>query len=119
MDETAVGERLSSDRELFAAPAMSMCHCGMTDMALEIAKMNERSGNVYENTGRGQEVTAGLAQTLPLDACDAPKAQAGQIVPRAPACPFGTSQTRSFRACANPPGGSSTVVSAGTKRECL
>jgi hypothetical protein len=36
---------------------------------------------------------AGLAQTLPLNVCDGPKAQLGQIVPLAPTCPFGTSQT--------------------------
>jgi hypothetical protein len=35
----------------------------------------------------------GLAQTLLLNVCDAPKAQVRQIVPLALTCPFGTSQT--------------------------
>jgi len=48
----------------------------------------ERSGNVYENKGRGQ-TSLGLAQTLPLNVCDAPKAQAGQIAPLALNVPSG------------------------------
>jgi hypothetical protein len=119
MDETAVGERLLPDRELFAAPDMSMCHCVITDMTLEIEKMNERSGNVYENIRMRSRSQCRLEGTLPLNVCDAPKAQVGQIVPPAPASPFRTSQTRYFGVCANPPGGSSIVLSAGTKRECL
>jgi hypothetical protein len=42
----------------------------------------------------------GLAQTLPLNVCDAPKAQVGQIALPAQACPFGTSQTLYFGVCA-------------------
>jgi len=43
---------------------------------------------------------SGLAQTLLLNVCDAPKAQAGQIV--ALTCPFGTSQTPDFRGLRHP-----------------
>ena len=43
----------------------------------------------------------GLAQTLLLNVCDAPKAQFRQIVPLALTCPFGTSQTPQDGACAN------------------
>ena len=46
-----------------------------------------------------------LAQTLLLNVCDAPKAQVGEIVPLAPTCPFGTSQTPHFGVCANLRGG--------------
>jgi hypothetical protein len=42
----------------------------------------------------------GLAQTLFLNVCDAPKAQFGQIVPLALICPSGTSQTPNFGVCA-------------------
>ncbi len=47
----------------------------------------------------------GLAQTLFLNVCDAPKAQVGQIVPLGRTCPFGTSQTPYFGVCAIPHGG--------------
>ena len=57
----------------------------------------------------------GLAQTLLSNVCDAPKAQFGQIVPLAFACPFGTSQTPHFGVCASP--GATGIE--GTKRECL
>ena len=57
----------------------------------------------------------GLAQTLLLNVCDARKAQFGQIVPLALACPFGTSQTPHFGVCASP--GATRIE--GTKRECL
>ena len=40
-------------------------------------------------------------QTLLLTVCDAPKAQYGQIVLLALACPFGTSQTPDFGVCAS------------------
>jgi hypothetical protein len=43
----------------------------------------------------------GLAQTLLLNVCDAPKTQFGQIMPNALTCPFGTSQTPQFGVCAN------------------
>ncbi len=46
--------------------------------------------------------SCGLAQTLLLNVCDAPKAQFGQIVPLALACPFGTSQTPHVGVCASP-----------------
>jgi hypothetical protein len=42
----------------------------------------------------------GLAQTLPLIVCDAPKAQVGQIVPLDLTCPFGTSRTPHIGVCA-------------------
>ena len=42
----------------------------------------------------------GLAQTLLLNVCDAPKAQVGQFVPTALAYPFGTSQIPYFGVCA-------------------
>jgi hypothetical protein len=42
----------------------------------------------------------GLAQTLPLNVCDAAKAQFGGIVPIALTCPFGTSQTLHIGVCA-------------------
>jgi hypothetical protein len=45
-------------------------------------------------------VVGGLAQTLPLNVCDAPQAQFGQIVPLGLTCPFGTSQTPEFGVCA-------------------
>jgi len=41
-----------------------------------------------------------VAQTLLLNVCDAPKAQAGQLVLLASACPFGTSQTPGNGVCA-------------------
>jgi hypothetical protein len=46
-----------------------------------------------------------LAQTLPLNVCDAPKAQVGQIVPLGLTCPFGTSQTPYFGVWATRHGG--------------
>jgi hypothetical protein len=48
----------------------------------------------------GWGVVGGLAQTLPLNVCDAPQAQFGQIVPLGLTCPFGTSQTPEFGVCA-------------------
>ena len=42
----------------------------------------------------------GLAQTLFLNVCDAPKAQFGQIVSLALTCPSGTSQTQYPGVCA-------------------
>ncbi len=62
-----------------------------------------------------KEETRGLAQTLPLNVCDAPKAHFGQIVPLALTCPFGTSQTPHFGVCASL--GAARID--GTKRECL
>jgi hypothetical protein len=44
--------------------------------------------------------SGGLAQTLPLNVCDAPKAQFGQIVPYGLTCPFGTPQTPHIGVCA-------------------
>jgi hypothetical protein len=44
-----------------------------------------------------------LAQTLLLNVCDAPKAQACQVVPLVLACPFGTSQTSDIRGLRHPP----------------
>jgi hypothetical protein len=41
----------------------------------------------------------GLAQTLPLNVCDAPKAHVGQFVTIALTCPFGTSQTPQIGVC--------------------
>ena len=61
---------------------------------------DERPGNVYENKGFGKKVR-GLAQTLLLNVCDAPKAQVGQIVRLALTCPFGTSQTPEIGVCAS------------------
>jgi hypothetical protein len=49
---------------------------------------------------KGSLKSHGLAQTLLLSVCDAPKAQIGQIVPLALACPFGTSQTPHIGVCA-------------------
>jgi hypothetical protein len=46
----------------------------------------------------------GLAQTLLLNVCDAPKAQVGQIAPRVPTCLFETSQTPHIGVCAIPKG---------------
>jgi hypothetical protein len=63
--------------------------------------MREQSENVYDNKGRGQN-SQGLAQTLSLNVCDAPKAHAGQIA-RWPECPFGTSQTPNVRGLRHPP----------------
>ena len=60
------------------------------------SEFREQSENVYENKGFGKKVW-GLRQTLLLNVCDAPKAQFGQIVPLALACPFGTSQTPTSR----------------------
>ena len=51
-------------------------------------KSGEQSQNVYENKGQCQKVR-GLAQTLPLNVCDAPKAQAGEVVPQSRAVPSG------------------------------
>ena len=45
-----------------------------------------------------------LSQTVPLNVCDAPNAQVGQIVPLALTCPFGASQTRYLGVCANQQG---------------
>ncbi len=42
---------------------------------------------------KGSVKKSWLAQTLRVNVCDAPKAQFGQIVPLALACPFGSSQT--------------------------
>jgi len=47
-----------------------------------------------------------LAQTLPLNVCDASQAQFGQIVPIALTCPFGTSQTPT---AGSAPSGNGTV----------
>jgi hypothetical protein len=57
----------------------------------------------------------GLAQTLLLNVCDAPKAQFGQTMRHALACPFGTSQTPQFWGLRQPDG----IKTRGTKRECL
>jgi hypothetical protein len=43
-----------------------------------------------------------LAQTLPLNVCDAPKAQACQVVVLVLTCPFGTSQTPDVRGLRQP-----------------
>jgi len=43
-----------------------------------------------------------LAQTLLLNVCDAPKAQAGWIELLAFTCPFGTSQTPNFGGLRHP-----------------
>jgi hypothetical protein len=43
-----------------------------------------------------------LAQTLPLNVCDAPKAQARQVAPLILTCPFGTSQTPDIRGLRHP-----------------
>jgi hypothetical protein len=43
-----------------------------------------------------------LAQTLPLNVCDAPKAQACQVVALVLTCPFGTSQTPDVRVLRQP-----------------
>jgi hypothetical protein len=59
----------------------------------------ERTGNVYENKGRGQ-TSLGLAQTLPLNVCDAPKAQAGQIAPKALNVPSGHRRRQTSGVCA-------------------
>jgi len=45
---------------------------------------------------------AGLAQTLPLNVCDAPEAQALQVMPLVLTCPFGTSQTPDPRGLRHP-----------------
>ncbi|SPE26467.1 hypothetical protein SBA2_30132 [Acidobacteriia bacterium SbA2] len=45
---------------------------------------------------------SGLAQTLLLNVCGAPKAQFGHIVPRALTCPFGKSQTPHFGGLRHP-----------------
>jgi hypothetical protein len=37
---------------------------------------------------------------LPVNVCDAPKAQFGEIVPIGLTCPFGTSQTPHIGVCA-------------------
>ena len=50
----------------------------------------------------GLGVVGGLAQTLPLNVCDAPKAQFGQIVLLGLTCPFGTSQTPDVRGLRHP-----------------
>jgi hypothetical protein len=56
-----------------------------------LSKSGEQSQNVYENKGRGQTVRAGA--DIAVDICDAPEAQAGEVVPLVLTCPFGTSQT--------------------------
>jgi hypothetical protein len=43
-----------------------------------------------------------LAQTLPLNVCDAPEAQACQVVPLVLTCPFGTSETPDIRGLRHP-----------------
>jgi hypothetical protein len=62
-------------------------------------KTREQSENVYENKGRGQN-SQGLAQTLPLNVCDAPKAQAGQVLPLALTVPSGHRRLRTSGVCA-------------------
>jgi len=66
--------------------------------------MAEQSENVSENKGQpgkrmseARELSGGLAQTLPLNVCDAPKAQ---VVPLALTSPCGTSQTPHIGVCA-------------------
>ena len=49
---------------------------------------------------------AGLAQTMPLIVCDAPKAQSGRITTLKPACSFGTLQTPH---CGSAPAGESVT----------
>jgi len=49
-----------------------------------------------------EDKQSGLAQTLPLNVCDAPKAQAGEVVPLALTCPFGTSQTPDTKGLRHP-----------------
>jgi len=45
-----------------------------------------------------------LAQTLPFNVCDAPKAQFGRGGLLTAACPFGTSETPQTGVCAIPKG---------------
>jgi hypothetical protein len=63
------------------------------------------------------DLAGGLARTLLLNTCHAPKGQFGQVVPLALTCPFGTSQTPHIGVCASPNG--VEVLFEGTKRECL
>ena len=46
-------------------------------------------------------MVGGLAQTVLLNVCDAPKAQAGESALLAPTCPFGRSQTPHPGVCAS------------------
>jgi hypothetical protein len=51
---------------------------------------------------KGEDKQSGLAQTLPLNVCDAPVAQALQVMPLVLTCPFGTSQTPDTRGLRHP-----------------
>jgi hypothetical protein len=114
------------------------------DLKVGATNCREQSENVYENKGRGQTVTGWRRPRL-VGLCDAPEAQACQVVPSVLTCPFGISQTPTRRAlrCAGGAGMSGCAVSldlsiqdiadpryqgsapsvdsetVGTKRECL
>ena len=66
-----------------------------------IWKLSEQSENVYENKGRGQTVTGWRRPRL-VGLCDAPEAQACQVVPSVLTCPFRTSQTPDIRGLRHP-----------------
>jgi hypothetical protein len=60
----------------------------------------------------------GLAQTLLLNVCDAPKAQFGQLVPLATTCPSWTSETPYLGVSRGRAWRGGKLLFAGTKREC-